>query len=1074
MFGGMGAVSAQETPEPNQLSQQLVSARIQTLRDAGSQEGSETTLHSYEQVLNWLGEAEAHAAAEATYLGSLNTAPQIEAEVRARVDTKDYAVPDIDPASVSKLNKSEIEEKLTALRIKHRDTSTDKDNLDRRIATEQSSAPNIQARFEVIDKRIQELPSTVITIEPDIQPSQFEASQWSVLAERKALVGERRSLQARLSSQPVRYSRRKAESGEFTLIIYGLKLAIQKLEAELVVRVENLETQSSISLDENALGYGFVQRIVEENAQYRLQRTDLATTLTALKEENARIEQAQLSLNEQFDAVQQIVDLAQNSSSLGHVLMAHWHQADGFREHVAALSSTGNIGEHVIQRAAYEELQTALSTTTIKDDMEPGVDEAMVDAAKDRVRTQRGLLVELIAMETELINIQGSIDRTHQQLGLKYDAYQGYLSSRILWVPSHPAFSLSSLGTIRKEFAGLVESLAGLRMAHFTPITSLLIILILASVVLRKRMSLYLQGLNAKVGRARDDSIRYSFRALLLTLVRSVATPLLLIILANGLESSGTGASPYLAASLFHSAETLFLILLLRTACEEEGIAQVHFGWTQSACMRIRRLTTSLLVWWWPLALLTSFLMKVEIDSISAVFGRLFFIFHMALLGTILFRFVWSENRGKTEYRRWRIIGAGIVILTTVFFIACCIFGYIYSGSLMYDALITSLIVGAGLIFFYYFMQRWLLVVRRRLRFREILAARQASDDDRERANESEEIDLVTLSASISQLLTFGTLALGVLGFAYIWAPLFRALEAMQRITLWTVSDISEGEAILTSITLASLVWALLIGIITYIASRNVPHLIALLLRSKKGTTPGSRYAISKLLGYFIVAVGFIAFLSTLGLRWDRLQWLVAALGVGIGFGLQEIIANFICGLLILFERPIRVGDVVTVGESSGQVIRIQIRATTIRDFDGKELLVPNKEFVTGRLLNWTLSNTDIRMTLEVGIAYGSDVRKAVAILEDLLAKHEMVLDSPAPDVLFREFGNSSLNLIARYFFSDVEQRGFLLSDLHLKINDAFAEAGIVIAFPQIDVHLDKPQSDPVNGEEPTPGTAQA
>ncbi len=211
-----------------------------------------------------------------------------------------------------------------------------------------------------------------------------------------------------------------------------------------------------------------------------------------------------------------------------------------------------------------------------------------------------------------------------------------------------------------------------------------------------------------------------------------------------------------------------------------------------------------------------------------------------------------------------------------------------------------------------------------------------------------------------------------------------------------------------------------------------------------------------KLLGYLIITVGILAFLSTLGLRWDRLQWLVAALGVGIGFGLQEIIANFISGLIILFERPIRVGDVITVGESSGQVIRIRIRATTIRDFDGKELLVPNKEFVTGRLLNWTLSDTSVRMTLDVGIAYGSDVRKAVAILQDVLDSHELIADNPAPDVIFSKFDNSALNLTARYFFTDVQQRGFLLSDLHMKINDAFAEAGIVIAFPQVDVHFDR------------------
>jgi potassium efflux system protein len=421
---------------------------------------------------------------------------------------------------------------------------------------------------------------------------------------------------------------------------------------------------------------------------------------------------------------------------------------------------------------------------------------------------------------------------------------------------------------------------------------------------------------------------------------------------------------------------------------------------------------------------------------------------------------MWPQSDGSGEYRRWRIFGAWFAISGAVSFNVCSVFGYIYSAKIMYDALIASLMIGIGLIFFYYLMQRWLLVVRRRLRFNELLAARQAPEDDEERAAEPEENDLVTLSASVSQLLTFGTLALGAFGFALVWVPLFRALEVMQRITLWTVSDVSEGEAILTSITLASVALALLIGVITFVAARNVPHLLALLLISKKGTTPGSRYAISKLLGYFIVGAGFLAFLSTLGLRWDRLQWLVAALGVGIGFGLQEIIANFISGLLILFERPIRVGDVVTVGDSSGQVVRIQIRATTIRDFDGKELLVPNKEFVTGRLLNWTLSNSEIRMILEVGIAYGSDVRKAKAILEELLKSHDMILDDPEPDVIFREFGSSSLNLTARYFFSDIQQRGFLLSDLHMKINDAFAEAGIVIAFPQLDIHLDSKPSE--------------
>ena len=1082
LISGLGAASAQEVPVANELSQQLVSARIQTLRDAGSQAGEETTLGGYEAVLNWLGEAEVHAAAEKTYVQSLIDAPLQESEIRDRMESMDYRAPDYDSTSVSRLKKQKLDELLAALRVKLRDAGTAKNSLDEQIVSEQSSAPNIQARFEAIDKRIQELPSTAITIEPDLQPSQFEATQWSVLAERKALLAERRSLEARLASQSVRYSKRKAESDEFALILDGLTFEIGILETELVSRQKVLESETSISLNQDSPGYGFVQQLVEGNEQLRAESAELNTELLAFKEENNRVENLFLSLTDRFEAVQQIVSLSENSPSLGHVLMVHWHQTDSFRLTATGLSIASAIGEHVIRRTQYENSLATLSNTTAYllngfsveiGSPEPEVDEDVLEAAKGRIRTKRELLTELIAIETELINVQGNIDRTRQQLGMKFTDYERFLSSRILWVPSHPPLSLSSLKNIKQEYRELVKNFSGLQLGPLTPMTGVLLALILLSLVLRSKMDLYLRTINKKVGRVREDSIRFTFRALLITIARSIATPLLLVVLAGALKSFGAGPGPgagaaqYLSTGLFESAEILFVILMLRTACKENGIARVHFDWAPSTCREIRRFTTWLLIWWWPLTLITSFLLRVEVDSINAVFGRLIFCVATVILGVTLSRFLSSDFREVARKKRLRFGEAFLVIFFTVFSIAGTLLGYLYSVTIMWRALLDSLVIGIGLMFFYYIMQHWLLVVRRRLRFSELLAARQAHQEGEAPEADPEEIDLVKLSASVSQLLKAGTLTLGVIWFVYIWAPMFRALEAMQRITLWTVSDLSEGEAILTSITLATLVLALFIGFITFFAARYAPQLLALVLRSNKSITPGSRYAIVKLLGYLIVSVGVITFLSTLGVRWDRLQWLVAALGVGIGFGLQEIIANFISGLLILFEKPIRVGDLITVGESSGQVIRIQIRATTIRDFDGKELLVPNKEFVTGRLLNWTLSNTDIRMSLKVGIAYGSDVRKAVAILEDILANHELILDKPEPDVLFREFGDSSLVLLARYFFNDLEQRGYLLSDLHLKINDAFKEAGIVIAFPQIDVHLDPGSSMQAMNEAP-------
>ncbi len=188
---------------------------------------------------------------------------------------------------------------------------------------------------------------------------------------------------------------------------------------------------------------------------------------------------------------------------------------------------------------------------------------------------------------------------------------------------------------------------------------------------------------------------------------------------------------------------------------------------------------------------------------------------------------------------------------------------------------------------------------------------------------------------------------------------------------------------------------------------------------------------------------------------WSRVQWLFAALSVGIGFGLQEIVANFISGLIILFERPIRVGDVVTIGETEGVVSRIQIRATTIRTWDAQELLVPNKEFITGRLLNWSLSDQTTRLKIPVGIAYGSDVQKAMSLMDEAARQNQTVLSDPGPYIVFNGFGDNALNLELRCYVGMQSHRVPAITNLHEEINRRFNAAGISIAFPQRDIHLD-------------------
>ena len=182
-----------------------------------------------------------------------------------------------------------------------------------------------------------------------------------------------------------------------------------------------------------------------------------------------------------------------------------------------------------------------------------------------------------------------------------------------------------------------------------------------------------------------------------------------------------------------------------------------------------------------------------------------------------------------------------------------------------------------------------------------------------------------------------------VVGLYLIWFSALPALHIFDDLVLWYGTVIVDGAEQPLPITLGNLGQALLFAIGTWVLADRLPALLEILLLQRFHMTAAGRYTLTTLTNYVVVAVGLMLVLGTLGARWSQVQWLAAALSVGIGFGLQEIVANFISGLIILFECPIRVGDAVTVGDTDGVVTKIKIRATTIRNWDGKELLVPNK-----------------------------------------------------------------------------------------------------------------------------------
>jgi small-conductance mechanosensitive channel len=217
---------------------------------------------------------------------------------------------------------------------------------------------------------------------------------------------------------------------------------------------------------------------------------------------------------------------------------------------------------------------------------------------------------------------------------------------------------------------------------------------------------------------------------------------------------------------------------------------------------------------------------------------------------------------------------------------------------------------------------------------------------------------------------------------------------------------------------------------------------------------PGVPFALTTFTRYSVLVVGFLVAMGVLGFSLDRVVLLLSAVGVGIGFGLQNVVNNFVSGVILLFERPIRVGDRVQVDDLLGEVSTIGIRASKVRTFDGSDVIVPNGDFISARVINWTLADRKRRVILPVGVAYGTKPRQVLEILEQVAHANPGVLDDPAPDALFRGFGDSSLDFELRAWTDS--DRGWLpvLSDLAVATSEALEAAGISIPFPQRDLHL--------------------
>ena len=838
-----------------------------------------------------------------------------------------------------------------------------------------------------------------------------------------------------------------------------------------------------------------LRRIAESNSGFREELERLVRDQQNIDAQLQRAASQLADVGDDFERIRQRVDMVGRSMAIGDTLRKRRADLPSLQSHRRDTLARGEI----ISAANNRQLEIddifrgigALEqrVITVAREWAEALPEEqrsdMIDKARQLMNAHRTSLSTLQQSYGRLINSLTSLDIAERQLVTVADAYAAFIDEQLLWIPSTGLISVfSERGLIWDLWLGNPDNwvevgmnLRGYASRH--PATMLFGLLALIGLALfNVRTRDRLKVIDQSVKRIRSDSAMLTIKALALVTLKVAPVPLLMLALALMLRDTADAFTLSVTAGLIKAGLLLASLSLVRELCRDGSVGDRHFDWPSSVRVALRRQTA----WFIPFGMITSFLVGAtaapEPPPPVQAFGSGAFIVLMAGAAVVVSRLLGQtgslsqtlkEMHPSSLVTQTHFLWYPLMLVAPLALALLSLVNYHYTAVHLEERLQMTLWLLFGVFMLRELILRWLFVTEQRLRFEdsvrrsdELRAQRAALEDDApgdgepEIAVEVPEVNFDSLGEQSKRLVRAGILFTMLFGAWSIWSNLIPALGFLDTTELPFLAMRSiDGVSALVPVTLGDLIVGLFVIIVTVMAAKNLPGILEISLLQRLPLDAGARYAITALSQYLIVGIGILTTFQTIGLQLSGLQWIIAALGVGLGFGLQEIVANFVSGIILLFERPIRVGDVVTIDNTTGVVTRIRIRATTITNYDKQELIVPNKEFITGRLINWTLTDRLNRIVIPVGLAYDSDVDKAMALMLEAAAETPEVLADPTPGVSFESFADNSLLLNLRVHLPNLDNRMSVITALHKAINSKFKAAGLRIAFPQRDIHLD-------------------
>ncbi len=957
---------------------------------------------------------------------------------------------------------TEIQSQIALVQAERRSLSERRSELLQQVS-------GFQARRTAVRERIAKVKELIESNRNDLQVDAKNLEQRVALtadaAANQALVAESRNLETELLSESARANVSAAERNWLNHALAETDLQLQALGRELDVAVEmatRQELQTATSLEARLQGEDpAIEDFAETNRKLAEQLQQTASEADKARQDDLEM-RARLEYIEQDSLLmQRRLEVAGRKELLGRVLINRLNSLPDVRaikrdikvrNEVIASNSIAHINveeelRELSDRQGY--LDSIVPDWSQWDDKSRALVNELVDQRQqlleDNLRSTGGLLRSLVDNN---VNASALISAT--------DSFHRLLMGNLLWIRN---FSFVDIKLFSEQLAVLFSprdwaSLPLALVSGFKNAGWSMALLVVYGIVLllRKTLKKPLRELLSRPTPLSAESLWNILLGLGMSLLLVLPWPLSLFLAGYFLESAEP-QSRFLAAlapALMVTSIFLYALLLTRLLVGKRGVGRRMLKWDSRMLDALRRE----LNWAGPVVVLASlfdiFALGLDVVASGGPLGVLATAVTAITLSTVAIRLLRQEIFATDKLlRRWlfvvALLGAVVIILQLL--------GLLFAADAYLGAVNLTIVVVFGTKLVGDILERWLLILRARLVRKNRAQIAQQSAGGEAEAEKDQAVDVITLSEAHRKLLFLIRLVTLASVLWVIWSPALPALNLLDSVTLWHVTDSAHPGGDLRAITLFDVTLSVFILITTVLVAKHLPSLVQVFMLEWFNVSAGSRYASSILMQYVVIAVGASLFLGAVGWEWGKVQWLVAALGVGIGFGLQEIVANFISGIIILFERPIRVGDIISAGGAEGTVKQINPRATIIETFDMKEHLIPNKELITGQVVNWSLSSNAIRVIIPVGIAYGSDVRRALALLLEAAQEVPLVQAEPPARATFEDFGDNALILWLRCYVA--EDRIGAWTDLRARINDKFNEAGIVISFPQRDVHLD-------------------